>query len=53
MLRIALCDDEEKHVNQAAVMLNAYLSSRPDLNGQVDFSERQRSADTGGGLRKL
>lgn len=36
MLRIALCDDEEKHVNQAAAMLNAYLSSRPDLNGQVE-----------------
>lgn len=36
MLRIALCDDEENQLNQAAEMLNAYLSSRPDLSGQVE-----------------
>ena len=36
MLRFALCDDEEKQLNQAAEMLNAYLSSRPDLSGQVE-----------------
>lgn len=36
MLRIALCDDEEKQLNQAAAMLNTYLSSRPDLSGQVE-----------------
>lgn len=36
MLRIALCDDEKKQLSQAAAMLNAYLSSRPDLSGQVE-----------------
>lgn len=36
MLQIALCDDEEKQLNQAAAMLNTYLSSRPDLSGQVE-----------------
>lgn len=36
MLRIALCDDEEKQLNQTAAMLNTYLSSRPDLSGQVE-----------------
>ena len=37
MLRIALCDDEENQLNQAAAMLNAYLISRPDLNGRVEL----------------
>lgn len=37
MLRIALCDDEENQLNQAAAMLNAYLISRPDLSGQVEL----------------
>ena len=36
MLQIALCDDEKKQLSQAAAMLNAYLSSRPDLSGQVE-----------------
>lgn len=36
MLRIALCDDEEKQLNQAAAMLNTYLNSRPDLGGQME-----------------
>lgn len=36
MLRFALCDNEEKQLNQAAAMLNAYFSSRPDLSGQVE-----------------
>lgn len=36
MLRFALCDDEENQLNQAADILNAYLSSRPDLSGQVE-----------------
>lgn len=53
MLRIALCDDEEKQLNQAAALLNTYLSSHPDLNGQVE-TFRSGSAllaqveDTGG-----
>ena len=37
MLRIALCDDEENQLNQAAAMLNAYLFSRPDISGQVEL----------------
>ena len=36
MLRIALCDDEEKQLNHSAAMLNTHLSSRPDLSGQVE-----------------
>lgn len=36
MLRIALCDDEEKQLNQTAVLLNTYFQSRPDLCGQVE-----------------
>lgn len=36
MLRIALCDDEEKHLNQTASMLAAYLKVRPRLNGQIE-----------------
>ena len=36
MLRIALCDDEEKHLNQTAALLAAYLRVRPRLNGQVE-----------------
>lgn len=33
MLRIALCDDEEKQLNPSAAMLNTFLSSRRDLSG--------------------
>lgn len=36
MLRIALCDDDEKHLNQTAALLTAYLKARPRLNGQVE-----------------
>ena len=36
MLRIAVCDDEEKHLNQTATLLNTYLRSRPCLSGQVE-----------------
>lgn len=36
MLRIALCDDEEKQLNHSAAMLNTHFSSRPDLSGQVE-----------------
>ena len=37
MLRIAICDDEEKHLKQTAELLNTYLQSRPDLQGQVEL----------------
>jgi DNA-binding LytR/AlgR family response regulator len=36
MLRIAICDDEEKQLNKTAALLNTYLQSRPSLNGQVE-----------------
>ena len=36
MLRIALCDDDEKQLNQAAALLNTYLQPRPHLHGQVE-----------------
>ena len=36
MLRIAICDDEEKELHQTAALLNAYLQSRPGLHGQVE-----------------
>ena len=36
MLRIALCDDEEKQLSQAAAMLNTYFNRRPGLSGQVE-----------------
>lgn len=36
MLRIALCDDDEKHLNQTAELLTAYFKVRPHLNGQVE-----------------
>ena len=36
MLRIAVCDDEEMQLRQAAAMLERYLQSRPDLFGQVE-----------------
>lgn len=53
MLRIAACDDEEKQLNQIAVLLNAYLRSRPNLNGQVETFRSgstllTRAEDTGG-----
>ncbi len=37
MLRIAICDDEEKQLDQVASLLNTYLQSRPGLNGQVEM----------------
>lgn len=37
MLRIAICDDEETHLHQAAALLNTYLQSRPGLNGKVEL----------------
>ena len=36
MLRIAICDDEEKQLGQAAALVDAYLRSRPGLDGQVE-----------------
>ena len=36
MLKIAICDDEEKQLNQTASLLNIYLQSRPGLHGQVE-----------------
>jgi len=36
MLRIAICDDEEKQLKQATALLHIYLQSRPDLIGQME-----------------
>ena len=36
MLRIAICDDEEKHLEQTAALLCTYLQSRPGLHGQAE-----------------
>lgn len=36
MLRIALCDDQEKQLDQTAALLHAYLQARPHLNGRVE-----------------
>ena len=36
MLRIAICDDEENHLNQTAALLRTYLRSRPGLHGQTE-----------------
>lgn len=42
MLRIAVCDDEEKELCRIASQLNIYLECRPALQGKV---ERFRSGD--------
>ena len=36
MLRIAVCDDEKKFLNQTAALLDTYFRSRPSLNGQME-----------------
>ena len=36
MLRIAVCDDEEKQLDQTAALLHTYLRSHPSLDGQVE-----------------
>ena len=36
VLRIAICDDEEEQLHQAAALLNTYLQARPSLHGQVE-----------------
>ncbi len=53
MLRIAICDDEEKHLRKTATLLQRYLLARPDLHGQVEtFSSGRellsRAEDAGG-----
>ena len=54
MLRIAICDDEERQLNQTAALLNSYFLSRPSLNGQVEtFRSGVKllaRAETAGGL---
>lgn len=36
MLRIALCDDQEKQLDQTAALLQAYLQARPHLEGTLE-----------------
>ena len=36
MLRIAVCDDEQKQLNQTAALLPTYLQSHPSLKGQIE-----------------
>ena len=53
MLRIAICDDEEKQLHQTAALLNTYLQSRPSLSGQVEMFRSggallDRAEDEGG-----
>ncbi len=36
MLRIAVCDDEQKQLNQTAALLHTYLQSHPSLKGQIE-----------------
>lgn len=36
MLRIAICDDEEKQIHQTEALLDDYFQSRPGLKGQVE-----------------
>ena len=37
MLRIAICDDEEKQLNQTAALVKTYLRSHSSLHGQVEI----------------
>ena len=36
MLRIAICDDEEKHLHQMTALLETYLQAAPGLDGQIE-----------------
>ena len=36
MLRIAICDDEEKHLHQMTALLEIYLQAAPGLDGQIE-----------------
>ena len=53
MLRIAICDDEEKQLKQTASLLEGYFRFRPGVHGQVEmFSSGSallaRAEDAGG-----
>ena len=37
MLRIAVCDDEEKELKQTAALLESYFQFHPSLNGKVEI----------------
>lgn len=37
MLRIAICDDEEKQLHQTAALVNSYLQSHPHLHGKTEM----------------
>lgn len=37
MLRIAICDDEEKQLHETAALVNSYLQSRPHLHGHTEL----------------
>ena len=43
MLRFAVCDDEEKQLEQAASLLEVYFRSRPGLSGQVETFQSGRA----------
>ena len=53
MLRIGICDDEKKQLDQTAALLDLYLQSRPGLDGQVEAFQSgssllSRAEETGG-----
>ena len=53
MLRIAVCDDEEKQLKQTEALLASYLRARPGLSGQVEIFQSggtllQQAEDAGG-----
>lgn len=37
MLRIAICDDQEKQLNEVGALLETYLQLHPHLNGQLEL----------------
>ena len=37
MLRIAICDDEERQLHEVAALLEAYFRALPGLNGQMEL----------------
>ncbi len=37
MLRIAICDDEKKYLDQVAAMLDTYFKTQPGFQGQVEL----------------
>ena len=36
MLRIAICDDEEKQICQTQALIQSYLQAHPDINGRIE-----------------